>query len=126
MGHQAKVRILKVRTMAKKKSFASSPDIEVYRTLESNLHELALFLGTTETWYEKQVRVLGNQLRKAREDLDQVETELDKLGEKSRLAPADKGRLGQLMDRAYDLTDIHIVVSQERKLFREAVRKHLF
>jgi hypothetical protein len=111
--------MLNVRTMARKKLFASSPDIEVYRTFKSNLHELAYFLGTTETWYEKQVGVLGNQLRKAREDLDQVETEMDKLREKSRLAPTDKGRLGQLTRRANDLTDIHIFVPLERELFRQ-------
>jgi hypothetical protein len=119
MGHKGEVRILKVRTMAKKKLFASSPDIEVYQTFESNLHKLAYFLGTTETWYEKQVRVLGNQLRKARGELDQVETEMDELGEKSRLAKADERRLGKLMDRADDLTDIDIFVPQERKLFRQ-------
>jgi len=119
MGHQGEVNILKVRTMATKKSFASTPDIEIYRIFESNLYKLAYFLGTTETWYEKQVRVLGNRLRKAREELDQVETEMDELGEKSRLAKADERWLGKLMDRADDLTDIHIFMPLERKLFRQ-------
>ena len=105
--------------MAKKNSFASSPDIEVYRTFESNLNKLAYFLGTTERWYEKQVRAMGNRLRKAREELDEVEAEMDKLGEKSRLAKADKRRLKKLMDQADDLTDVHIFVPLERKLFRQ-------
>jgi hypothetical protein len=118
MGHKGEVRILKVRTVAKK-SFASSPDIEVYRTFESNLNKLVYFLGTTERWYEKQARALGNRLRKAREELDELEAEMDKLGEKSRLAKADKRRLERLMDRADDLTDIHIFVPPERKLFRQ-------
>ena len=113
------MRILKVRIMARKKLFASSPDIEVYRTFESNLTKLAYFLGTTERWYEKQVRVLGDRLRKARKELDQVEREMNGFGEKSRLAKTDERRLERLMDRAEDLTDIHMFVPLERKLFRQ-------
>lgn len=105
--------------MARKKLLASSPDVEVYRTFKSSLQKLAYFLGTTERWYEKQVRVLGDQLRKAREELDEVEAEMDKLEEKPRLAKADKRRLERLMDRADDLTDIHMFVPPERKLFRQ-------
>jgi hypothetical protein len=119
MGHQAEVRILKVRIMARKKLFPFSSDIEVYRTFESNLTKLAYFLGITEGWYEKQVRVLGNQLRKARKELDQVERAMDGLGEKSRLAKTEKRRLERLMDRADDLTDVHIFAPLERKVFRQ-------
>mgnify|MGYP001112910043 CR=1 FL=1 len=102
-----------------KKSFVSSPDIRVYQTFESSLQKLAYFLGTTEGWYEKQVRVLGDRLRKARKELDQVEREMDGLGEKSRSAKTDKRGLERLMDRADDLTDVHIFVPLERKLFRQ-------
>jgi len=119
MGHKGEVRILKVRIMARKKLFASSPDIEVYRTFESNLTKLAYFLGTTEGRYEKQVRVLGDRLRKARKELGQVEREMSGFGEKSRLAKTDERRLERLMDRAEDLTDIDIFVPLERKLFRQ-------
>ena len=118
MGNEAEVNILKVRTMAKR-SFSSNPDIGVYRIFESSLQKLAYFLGTTEGWYEKQVRVLGDRLRKARKELDQVEREMDGLGEKSRSAKTDKRRLERLMDRADDLTDVHIFVPLERKLFRQ-------
>ena len=118
MGNEAEVNILKVRTMAKR-SFSSNPDIGVYRIFESSLQKLAYFLGTTEGWYEKQVRVLGDRLRKARKELDQVGREMDGLGEKSRLAKTDKRRLERLMDRADDLTDVHIFAPLERKLFRQ-------
>jgi hypothetical protein len=119
MGHQAEVRVSKVRTMARKKALASSSGVEVYRTFESNLTKLAYFLGTTERWYGKQVRVLGDQLRKARKELDQVEREMDGIGGKSRLAKKDKRRLERLMDRADDMTDVHIFAPLERKLFRQ-------
>jgi hypothetical protein len=118
MGHKREVRIPKVRTMAKK-LFASSPDVEVYQIFESSLQKLAYFIGTTEGWYGKKVRVLGDRLRKARKELDQVEREMDGLGEKSKLARTDKRRLERLMDRAEDLTDIDIFVPLERKLFRQ-------
>jgi hypothetical protein len=105
--------------MARKRLLASSLDIEVYRIFESNRTKLVYFLGTTEGWYEKQVRILGDQLRKARKELDQVEREMNGLGEKFKLAKTDKRRLERLVDRADDLTDVHIFVPLERKLFRQ-------
>ena len=44
---------------------------------------------------------------------------MDGIGEKSRLAKTNKRRLERLMDRADDLTDVHIFAPLERKLFRQ-------
>jgi hypothetical protein len=107
------------RTMARKRAPASSSAAKVYRIFESNLTELAYFLGTTERWYEKQVRVLGDQLRKASKELDRVEKEMDAIGGKSKLAKTDERRLERLGNRADDLTDVHIFAPLERKLFRQ-------
>jgi hypothetical protein len=119
MGHEGEIRTLRVRAVARKKLPASNAAAEVYRTFESNLTKLAYFLGTTERWYGKQVRVLSDQLRKASEELDQVEKEMAGIGGKSRLPKRDKRRLERLVDRADDLTDIHIFAPLERKVFRQ-------
>lgn len=95
---------------------------EIYRTFESNLYKLAYFLGTTEEWYGKQVRILRKQVRKARKELSQVEIELGKLLEKmdrSKLSKVEEKRLDELEGRAEDLADIDMFVPTDAKLFRQ-------
>jgi hypothetical protein len=118
-GPPGRSESLKVRAMARKKALAPNPGAEVYRTFDSSLTKLAYFLGITETWYGKQVRILGDQFRKAGKELNQVEREMDGIGEKSRSAKADKRRLERLMDKADDLTDVHMFAPLEKTLFRQ-------
>jgi len=95
---------------------------KIYRTFESNLDKLAYFLGTTESHYEKQVRVSRRQVRIARRELPQVEMQLDKLTEnmdRSRLSKAEEKQFNKLAEKEEDLADIDIFVPMEAKLFRQ-------
>ena len=71
----------RIERNAKRKQTHLGPETKVYRTFESNLERLAYFVGTTESHYEKQVRILRRQVRIARRELPQVEMQLGKLME---------------------------------------------
>jgi len=111
-----------MKRIAKMKQPHPEPENKIYRIFESNLHKLAYFLGTTEGWYEEQVRILAKQVRKARKELSQVEIKLDKLSEKmdrSELSEVEQKQMDKLEDKAYELTDVDIFVPTEAKLFRQ-------
>lgn len=105
--------------MAKKKLSSPRSRSKIYRTFESNLEKLAYFLGATERWYAKQVRILGKEVREAMTELPHVEIEIDKLLEKSKLSIMERKRFDELVERAYDLSDVNIFVPMDMKLFRQ-------
>lgn len=105
--------------MAKKKLSSPRSRSKIYRTFESNLEKLAYFLGTTERWYAKQVRILGKEVRETRKELPHVEIEIDKLVERSKLSKVGRKQLDELVERVEDLTDIDIFVPMDMKLFRQ-------
>lgn len=111
-----------MKRIAKMKQPHPEPENKIYRIFESNLHKLAYFLGTTEGWYEEQVRILAKQVRKARKELSQVEIKLDKLSEKMdrfELSEVEQKQMDELVDKADELTDVDIFVPTEAKLFRQ-------
>lgn len=105
--------------MEKKKPPRSIPYSESRRTFESNLDKLVYFLGATEGWYEKQVRILERQVRAARRELPQLEMQIDKFLKKSGLSKADEEWFNELAEKVDDLTDIDIFVPTEAKIFRQ-------
>lgn len=105
--------------MAKKKLSSSRSRSKIFRTFESNLYKLAYFLGATERWYAKEIRILGKKVREARTELPHVEIEIDKLLEKSKLSIMESKRFDELVERAYDLSDVNIFVPMDMKLFRQ-------
>lgn len=105
--------------MEKKKPPRTILYSESRRTFESNLDKLVYFLGTTEGWYEKQVRILERQVRAARRELPQLEMQIDKFLEKSGLSKADEEWFTELAEKVEDLTDIDIFVPMEAKMFRQ-------
>jgi hypothetical protein len=90
-----------------------------YKTFLDNLEKLAYFVGTTEAWYEKQVKILLKQVRTARRELPLVERKIDKLVEKSKLSKADEKKLDRLDDKACDLVDIDVFNPPHVKQFRQ-------
>ena len=90
-----------------------------YFTFDSNFDRLAYFLGTTEQWYTKQVKILGWQIRVARRELPQLERQMDEFLKKSRLSKADEKRFNKIGSRVEHLTDIDLFVPTEMKLFRQ-------
>lgn len=105
--------------MTKKKPPHSIPYTESYLTFDSNLYKLAYFLGTTEGYYAKQVRILGGQVQAARRELPQLEIQMDKFLKKSRLSKTDEKWFAKIADKVDDLTDIDLFVPMDVKLFRQ-------
>lgn len=105
--------------MAKGKQPNLEAETKIYRTFKSNLYKLAYFLGTTEGWYEKQVRILAKQVRKARKELPQIEIQLDELLKRRKLSKIEEKRFNKLAEREDDLTDIDIFVPLDTKGFRQ-------
>jgi len=105
--------------MAKGKQPNLEAETKIYRTFKSNLYKLAYFLGTTEGWYEKQVRILAKQVRKARKELPQIEIQIDELLKRRKLSKIEEKRFNKLAEREDDLTDIDIFVPLDTKGFRQ-------
>lgn len=108
--------------MEKSEPSGSIPYSKSHRTFESNIYMLAYFLGTTEDWYEKQVKIKEKQVRTTRKELRQTEIRVDKLFdkyEKSRLSKDEEKLIGELSEKLDDLTDIDIFVPMETKAFRQ-------
>lgn len=95
------------------------PPTKSYITFDSNFDNLAYFIGTTEEWYAKQVKMLGWRVRVARRDLPQLERQMDEFLKKSRLSKADEKRFNKIGSKVEDLTDIDIFVPVQMKLFRQ-------
>jgi hypothetical protein len=104
--------------MAKITPASSGTPTKHYKMFLDNLWKLAYFVGTTETWYGKQVKILLKQVRTARRELPLVERKIAKL-EKSKLSKADERKFEELDERAYDLVDIDVLDPLEEKLFRQ-------
>lgn len=105
--------------MAKKKLPKSTLYTESYRTFESSHDKLIYFLGSTEVWYDKQVRILRRQVRAAREELPQLEIQMHELLKESRLSKAEEEQFTKIAERVDDLSDIDIFVPMEAKMFRQ-------
>jgi len=106
--------------MTRRKQPNSEPETKIYWLFGSNLHMLAYFLGTTEKWYEKQVRVLEKKVQKARKDLSQAGMELEKLGEKmdhSGLSEVEEKQMDELIDKVEDLGDADLFMPIEADRF---------
>lgn len=108
--------------MSMHKLFPSSSRSKAYMTFESNVMKLAYFLGTTEKHYDKQVRILGKQVREASQKLPHAEIELDELLQKAdsrNLSKVEERYLAELDERIYDLMDIDLFAGLQAKLFRQ-------
>ncbi|MCX5998039.1 MAG: hypothetical protein NTU41_00185 [Chloroflexi bacterium] len=98
------------------------PHTKHYVTFDMSLWKLAFFLGTTERYYDGKIKRLKEQIQRARSELSHVETELDEFaekGESSKLSKAEEERLGELIDKADDLTDVKIFVPMDVSRFRQ-------
>ena len=68
--------------MGKKKPSRTILYSESYRTFDSSLDKLAYFMGTTEEWYAKQIRIFRRQIRDAKRELPQLEIRIGEFLEK--------------------------------------------
>lgn len=92
-----------------------------FNNFYNNLWELASFLGTTEKYYNKQVKKMEGQILKAQNELHDVEKMLEELSEKEdnhKLTKTEKEKLIEFSDKAYDLTDIIIFTPIDMNQFR--------
>lgn len=90
-----------------------------YKTLINNLYYLADFLGETESWYEKQAKILTKQAVVAKRELYFVELEMSRLNKKSKLSKSEKQKYIELDERASDLDDIAIFTPYRARTFRK-------
>lgn len=115
---ERKQKYTEVKTMEEHRP-SKRASSKCYATFLDNLYKLANFLGETEQWYEKQVKILTKQATVARRELHFVELEMNKLEKKSKLSKAEEKKLGRLMERADDLVDIDIFSPREARTFRK-------
>jgi len=99
-----------------KPSFRGFPS-KHYRTFLDNLYKLAYFIGTTEHWYDKQVRILAKQVRTAKRELHVREIEIDKLAKRLKFSKTGERKFAELVERIDDLVDIDIFIRMDVKFF---------
>lgn len=107
------------KTVQRNKARPTDVHSQSYKNFDLNILNLAYFLGTTEQWYEKQVKLLGKRVSTAKKELPTIESRLDGLLDKKRLSKAEEKRFEELAERAYDLVDVEIFAPMEKEAFTQ-------